>query len=73
MYTASVLEVSLAHVLMLGQYMKQVRDDYIATKAKGSTGRNLKLILTPSWKINSRSRWEISSSVSRSFRVLTTL
>jgi len=33
-YMASVLEVGLAHVLMHGQFMKQVRDEYIATKGK---------------------------------------
>jgi hypothetical protein len=35
MYMASVLEVGLAHVLMQGQYMKQARDNYIATRGKG--------------------------------------
>lgn len=35
MYMASVLEVGLSHVLMHGQYMKQVRDNYIAKRGKG--------------------------------------
>jgi hypothetical protein len=34
MYMASVLEVGLSHVLMHGQFMKQVRDNYIATRGK---------------------------------------
>jgi hypothetical protein len=34
-YTSSVVEVALAHVLMFAQFMKQARDDYIATKGKG--------------------------------------
>jgi hypothetical protein len=33
-YMSSVVEVALAHVLMFGQFMKKVRDDYIATKGK---------------------------------------
>jgi hypothetical protein len=35
MYMASVLEVGLSHVLMHGQYMKQARDNFIATRGKG--------------------------------------
>ncbi len=34
-YMASVLEVGLSHVLMHGQFMKQARDNYIATRGKG--------------------------------------
>jgi hypothetical protein len=34
-YMASVLEVGLAHVLMLSQYMMQEREKIIATKGKG--------------------------------------
>src|ERR1700757_2247057 len=34
-YTSSVVEVALAHVLLFAQFMKKVRDDYIATKGKG--------------------------------------
>jgi hypothetical protein len=34
-YMSSVVEVALAHVLLFAQFMKRVRDDYIATKGKG--------------------------------------
>jgi hypothetical protein len=34
-YMASVLEVGLAHVLMHSQFMKQVRDEFVATKGRG--------------------------------------
>ncbi|TFV30275.1 MULTISPECIES: hypothetical protein [Bradyrhizobium] len=34
-YTPSVVEVALAHVLLFAQFMKKARDDYIATKGKG--------------------------------------
>lgn len=33
-YMASVLEVGLAHVLMLSQFMKQVRDEFNATERR---------------------------------------
>lgn len=34
-YAFSVVEVALAHVLLYAQFMRKVRDDYIATKGKG--------------------------------------
>jgi hypothetical protein len=34
-YTSSVVEVALAHVLLFAQFMKKVREGYIATKGKG--------------------------------------
>ena len=34
-YMSSVVEVALAHVLLFAQFMKKVRDNYIATKGKG--------------------------------------
>jgi hypothetical protein len=34
-YMSSVVEVALAHVLLFAQFMKKVRDDYIAARGKG--------------------------------------
>ena len=34
-YAFSVVEVALAHVLLFAQFLKDVRDDYIASRGKG--------------------------------------
>jgi hypothetical protein len=34
-YASSVVEVALAHVLLFAQFLKKVRDNYVATKGKG--------------------------------------
>jgi hypothetical protein len=34
-YVSSVVEVALAHVLLYAQFLRKVRDDYIATNGKG--------------------------------------
>jgi hypothetical protein len=59
MYMASVLEVGLSHVLMHGQYMKQVRDNYVWTRGKGFDRKKYEADFDHSWTISLRRQWEI--------------